>query len=109
MAKTTKGEMKMDIRMVVFPDDNAWVAQCLEYDIGAQGDSVEEVTARFEAALMANILESIKRTGEPFGGIDPAPEYFNDKWNSRVDGYSGHKQLPVDDQGHVELELALCA
>jgi hypothetical protein len=64
------------IRVIVFKDDDAWVAQCLEYDIGAQAEDIDTLNERLSAALKMEFKESIEQHGTPFAGIDPAPLRF---------------------------------
>jgi hypothetical protein len=57
-----------------------WVAQCLEYDIGAQADDLDELRLRLMVAIEAERQESIRRHGAPFAGIKPAPYRYYDIW-----------------------------
>ena len=72
------------IRVVVFKDNDVWVAQCLEYDIGAQADSIDALTARLNAVLKAEFKESMERHEMPFAGIAPAPQRFQMMWEHRT-------------------------
>lgn len=71
----------INIRVVVFQEGDAWVAQALEYDIGAQATDLQALERRFAMTLRAELEESLKRGRTPFGGIDPAPEYFHKMWD----------------------------
>jgi hypothetical protein len=62
------------IRVVVFKDNDMWVAQCLEYDIGAQADDIDTLNARLNAVLKAELKESIERHKAPLAGIPKAPQ-----------------------------------
>lgn len=81
------------IRVIAFQDDGQWVAQCLEYDIGAQADDIDTLRTRFEVVLTAELKESIERNGEPFAGIAPAPERFHAMWDRRSRTVKG-SELP---------------
>ena len=35
------------IQVLIFPDCDKWIAQCLEYDIAVQADSIAELKERF--------------------------------------------------------------
>ncbi len=61
------------ISAVIYPDGGQWAANCIEYDIGAQAPSIGLLLERLEAAILANLHESLRMSGVPFGGIDPAP------------------------------------
>ncbi len=65
------------IRVVIFQEAGMWVAQCREYDIGAQAASVDKLHERLSVAIEAERQESMARNGRPFAGIAPAPEYFH--------------------------------
>ena len=71
------------IRVIVFKDEGLWVAQCLEYDIGAQADDLDALSDRLLVTLKAEINESVERHGEPFAGIPPAPKRFHLMWDRR--------------------------
>ena len=72
------------LRVVVFQDNGMWVAQCLEHDIGAQGADFDTLMARLEVTVKAELKESLEKHGQPFKGIAPAPERFQQMWERRV-------------------------
>ena len=76
-----------ELRVVVFREGDYWVAQCLEYDIGAQAKDLSDLQARFALTLEAERQESIKHHGKPFAGIDPAPRHFHEMWERRSGEY----------------------
>lgn len=98
-------EIEQELRVVYYQEDERWVAQCLEYDIGAQAESLSELAMIFGLTLRMEQQESLKRHGTPFAGIDPAPEYFQKMWENRSGGF-----LPVvSDDGGVPHEIAMYA
>ena len=94
------------IRAIIFRDGPSWVGQCLEYDIGAQADSLEDLHARLRLAIKAERRESIKINGTPFAGIDPAPKHFHDLWAKTAGKFE-----PIDggDDNVFDVETRLCA
>lgn len=76
-ARTPDGALHLvdieNLRVVLRNDDGSWFAQGLEIDYFAQGNSREDVRARFERGLEATIDDHL----ETFGTIDrvlkPAP------------------------------------
>ncbi|MBI4183216.1 MAG: hypothetical protein HY521_04375 [Proteobacteria bacterium] len=68
------------LRVVAYKEGDTWVAQCLEYDIGAQAPDLDELWVRFSIAFEAEKTESSERHGEPFAGIAPAPTEFKEMW-----------------------------
>jgi hypothetical protein len=71
------------IRAIVFQDNGMWVAQCLEYDIGAQAHDLDTLHDRLKVTLRAEFLESMSRHKKPFAGIGRAPERFFRMWERR--------------------------
>jgi hypothetical protein len=72
------------IRVVVFQDSGIWVAQCLEYDIGAQATDIDTLNARLEAVLRGEFTESVSKNQQAFAGIERAPERFQNMWERRA-------------------------
>lgn len=100
-------EVKNDIgqiRVVIFEEDKSWVAQCLEYDIGAQASDIQTLEHYLSLTLKLELEESLRVTGKPFGGIDPAPKQYHDMW----DKFSNNQLVP-NDAGEHNLKRALCA
>ena len=54
------------IRVIVFRDANLWVAQCLEYDIGAQAPDLDTLKARLAVTLAVEKATSVELHGTPF-------------------------------------------
>lgn len=95
------------IRIVVYRDGQAWVAQCLEHDIGAQAESPSDLRNRLDEVLWLEATVSRERMGKAFEGISPAPDHFFKMWDdcetapSVWDSPTGLE--------HAKLEMALCA
>lgn len=70
-------EEPIRLRIVAFQDGDMWVAQCLEYDIATQADSMDTLVARMDDTLCAEAEYTNEQHGEPFAGLDPAPDLFN--------------------------------
>lgn len=64
------------IRVIAFREADMWVAQCLEYDISAQGVDFPTVVRRLSATLGCEADYTTKKHGKAFATIDPAPETF---------------------------------
>lgn len=71
------------LRVVIFSEEGKWIAQCLEYDIGAQADTLDDLITFLELTVKHEMRESEVRNGEPFAGIPPAPERFHKMWERR--------------------------
>jgi hypothetical protein len=54
-----------------------WAAQCLEYDIAAQGKTLPEAKAALEKAFVGQIVVDLSHDVPPLSAIGPAPaEYW---------------------------------
>ena len=69
-----------EVRVVVFREEDMYVAQCLEFDIATQAPDIEGVLDRLDLTIEAECQMSKEATGEPFSGIPPAPVYFHHLW-----------------------------
>ena len=97
-------------RVIVFQDGGSWVAQCLEYDIGAQARDLEELQDRFELAFNLELKKSIEKNGAPFAGIAPAPQYVQDMWEKRSGEFRPTRMPKIKEDGpQVTFDMALCA
>lgn len=70
------------ISVVLFErEPGHWVAQCLEYDIGAQADSLPELTYEIQRSLVGHMVIALENDLEPFECLPPAPDEYWGKWD----------------------------
>lgn len=67
--------------LVIQEDDGMFSAQCLEYDICTQADSIEALKERFHRQVEIERMLSRDYTGKEFGNIGRAPEHFHALWD----------------------------
>ena len=67
------------LRVVVFREDDLYVAQCLEQDISVQAPDLNTLLDRLELAIDAECALSMELTGKKFDG-PAAPVYFHNLW-----------------------------
>jgi hypothetical protein len=68
---------------VLFFRDTAtgmWNAQALEYDISANGPTVEHAKKAFERTIDAYLQQDARHQREPFSTLTRAPQVFWDVW-----------------------------
>ena len=66
-----------DIRIIVYKEDDHYIAQCLEYDICTQAGDRDTLRDR-----MACLIEcEIRAMEESNQAIDAAPERFHNMWD----------------------------
>ncbi len=98
------------IRVIAFREGGGWVAQCLEYDIGAQAPDLDTLQSRFSMAIMAELQTSAERGVAPLEGIDPAPEHFHRMWDRRSGEFTpAHPPAIQDDSKIPQVQMALAA
>lgn len=68
------GDLRVNV--VVFREDDWWVAQCLEYDIATQTKELTDLSYELNRVLAAQIAVSAELGQEPFSGIGPAPRRY---------------------------------
>ena len=69
------------MRVIVYRECEAWVAQVLEHDISAQGVDFQSAIRRLTATVNAECRHTVQKHGREFEGIDPAPAIFEQMWN----------------------------
>lgn len=72
---------KKAVRVIARKEGEGWIANCVEYDICAQGADLGQVRRRMEVALEVECQVSKQKSGEPFGGIKPAPAIYEALYN----------------------------
>jgi len=76
--RTTLGQ----IRAVLFEEGGAWSAQCLDYDIAAQAETLLDLHDELTRVLVSHVAASIQLGQEPFSAFKPAPQKFWDLYES---------------------------
>ena len=85
------------IRVIAYREGEAWIAQCIEYDICAQGTDFDTAMRRLVGTVNAECRHTLDKHGKEFAGIDPAPPVFADLFEA------GHQSLRTD---NMELRIA---
>ncbi len=67
-----------DFRILFFENEEGWAAQCLEYDLATQAETLEALYYEVERILVAHIALADELGIEPFEGLDPAPQKYWD-------------------------------
>lgn len=72
---------KKAVRVIARQEGDSWIANCVEYDISAQGSDLAQVRRRMEVALEVECEISLRKTGVAFGGIPEAPAIYEALFN----------------------------
>jgi hypothetical protein len=77
-------------------DKAYWVAQCLEYDIVAQAETIQDLQCKFVHLLATNIILGLQRGIEPLSNLKPAPQFY---WQQYEKGRNVGGDFPVSVPG----------
>ena len=77
--------MKGKLRILIAQDGADLVAQCMDYDIGAQGHDIETVLRRLALTFGAEMRVRQEELGSPFAGLEPAPADIRRMWCAPTD------------------------
>ena len=70
------------LKIVVFQEDDTCVAQCLNYDISAEGDTPDDAIAAFRRLVISHSVVAHEKQRALFEGIEPAPFEFWNRWDT---------------------------
>ncbi|MEO8380479.1 MAG: hypothetical protein ABI779_12510 [Acidobacteriota bacterium] len=84
----------LSLKVMITEEEGYWFAQCLEIDYATDGESVEDVTARFEDGLEKAIDVHLHEFGSLDNLLKPAPSKvlmeFNEKFTRLYSQVSKH-------------------
>lgn len=86
------------IKVLLLNEDRVWIAQGLEIDYAAQGDTEKEVKERFERGLMKTIDAQLQVSGTIDGVLKVAP---TEVWSQYFEAAKGKRLLYS--QGSIHL------
>lgn len=73
-----------NLQILMLRGQSAWVVQCLEHDIIAQGRTIDEAMERFHRVLSAEIFRCLEEGIEPLSDIKPAREGYWNLYNTKA-------------------------
>jgi hypothetical protein len=104
MATATAGNDDLEhLRVIVYPEGDGFIAQCLEKDIATQAGDIPTLLERLDLTIDAECAMSRDRDETPFSQIGAAPNYFHDLWEKRSVMLT-RLHVPV---GHLKMEVGL--
>ncbi|OLE51961.1 MAG: hypothetical protein AUG51_20425 [Acidobacteria bacterium 13_1_20CM_3_53_8] len=87
-------EKTLVVRVLFLREGDSYVAQCLEYDIAAQGKTMPEVKRAFELTLAGQMELDVRSGKQPFEGIPKAPDTYWEMFD---------KALKLEDEEPISL------
>jgi hypothetical protein len=65
------------VSVILYPEDEFWIAQGIEFDVTARGKSPVEASDRFHDKFAAELIMSLELEDEELlSGVSPAPREF---------------------------------
>ncbi|MDE2815480.1 MAG: hypothetical protein OXK81_02120 [Chloroflexota bacterium] len=64
------------MRVLLFQEEDMWVAQCLEYDIAAHGETVTDAQEAYALAFVSQVVMAFHLGEEPLAKIGKAPQQY---------------------------------
>ena len=64
------------VSVLLMREENRWVAQCLEYDIAAQADSISGVKKAFSKAFVSQVAVNVRHGKKPLQDVPKAPDFY---------------------------------
>ncbi|MEX0737617.1 MAG: hypothetical protein WD182_09270 [Bacteroidota bacterium] len=89
---TMTGEFMFDLSILLIKEGKIWAAQCLEFDIAAQGKTREKAKRAFEKTLVGQLILDAKYAKTPFEGIPRAPKMY---WDMLEKTKSHQQRKPI--------------
>ncbi len=67
---------QLKLRVLLLKDGEFWVAQCLEFDLAAQGSTIAEAQQSFVRTFVMQALVDSQAGKQPFADFKPAPAWY---------------------------------
>lgn len=83
------------LRFVAFQEGEAWIAQCVDYDICTQGVDLTQARRRMSVALRCEAEYTMEKHGEMFAGLDAAPDYFAAMYEAAESSLAGDVDMRI--------------
>lgn len=84
----------LELSVLLIKEGDDWVAQCLQYDIAAQGDTIDEAMEHWARSVAGHIMLDARAGRGPLEGIKPAPPEYWTRWE-RGRAVSGTKPVYI--------------
>lgn len=70
----------LSVSVLLFQEENVWVAQGLEYDIAAHGNSLVDAKEAFAKTFAGQVAVDLHHGDALLSGFGPAPKEYWDKF-----------------------------
>ena len=77
----TPETLDFKLSVLLLREGETWVAQCLEYDIAAQGKTIAEAKAAFALTFSGQVCVDLHQQVKPLSGFSQAPAEYWTRFN----------------------------
>ena len=74
--------LAFNLHVLLVREGDVWVAQCLDYDIAAQGATISDAKEAFARTFGGQVAVDLHHKVEPLQGFGPAPQEYWDLFTS---------------------------
>ena len=74
-------KISFSVSVLLMKEDDFWVAQGLEFDVAAQGKTIQDAKNSFERTFIGQILVDVLNGEEPLSQVPRAPERYWAEFN----------------------------
>lgn len=78
----TPRTLDFKLSVLLLQEGKTWVAQCLEYDIAAQGKTIAAAKDAFSRTFAGQVFVDLHHKLDPLSGFSPAPKEYWDQFKS---------------------------
>ena len=82
------------LNVVILQREGFYIAQCLEYNIAAQGRTLEELQFNFTYCFLGKIMLNLNAGKQPMEGVSPAPQKY---WDLRARTMKHKSRFTLDE------------
>jgi hypothetical protein len=75
---------KEELRVIVVPEGDGYLAQCVDLDIGAEAQTAEQAIDEFVNTFLRYILVAKELNQVPFENVPKPPAEYKEKWKSML-------------------------
>lgn len=89
---------KIEISVILYPENGYWIAQGLQHDITARGETAADASERFNSKIGAEFVISLE-VGDPtpLSAVEPAPQKFWTMYEKAKERGNEEGSLPLAD------------
>ena len=92
------------LSILLFNENDKWIAQCLEWDIAAQDDSPKKALQSFETVFWTHVLRDKEKDRPILGTVEAAPKEY---WDQFEKGMPLREAYPLRPPASVRIRADL--